>query len=186
LTTNSNLEIASEILAMNSFDAVVYLALAVAIVTGFNAGLLRSLVTILAYLFAMPIAAWIMSQVSPGLNHTSGALFTQTSLLFFAVFLIAGMALGKLARMALDEIIGSEAGLADRLAGAALGAVRTGLVAITLVLIFDQLVPADRQPAYLIGSQLRPLLSMAGQSGFRSLPPEVAAYIDRLKQDRRI
>ena len=52
-------------------------------------------------------------------------------------------------RMALDETIGPEAGIGDRLAGAALGAVRVGLVAITLVLIFDQLVPADRQPAYL-------------------------------------
>ena len=33
---------------MNSFDAVVYLGLVVAVVTGFNAGLLRSAVTILA------------------------------------------------------------------------------------------------------------------------------------------
>jgi membrane protein required for colicin V production len=53
-------------------------------------------------------------------------------------------------------------------------------------LIFDQLVPSDRQPAYLIGSQLRPLLSVAGQRGFRSLPPDVTAYIDRLKKERRI
>ncbi len=171
---------------MNSFDAVVYLALAVAVVTGFNAGLLRSLVTILAYLFAMPIAVWIMSLISTGVSATSDAPLARNSIVFFAIFLVAGMALGKLARMALDETIGSDAGVADRLAGAALGAVRTGLVAITLVLIFDQLVPADRQPAYLRGSQLRPLLSMAGQSGFRSLPPEVAATIDRLKQDRHI
>jgi membrane protein required for colicin V production len=54
------------------------------------------------------------------------------------------------------------------------------------VLIFDQLVPPDRQPAYLTGSQLRPLLSVAGQKGFRSLPPDAVAYIDRLKKDRRI
>lgn len=96
------------------------------------------------------------------------------------------MALGWLARMALDDAIGSETGIGDRLGGAILGAARVGLVAITLVLIFDQLVPADRQPAYLTGSQLRPWLSIAGQKGFRSLPPEVTAYIDRLKRDRRI
>jgi hypothetical protein len=29
-------------------------------------------------------------------------------------------------------------------------------------------------------------LSAAGQRGFRSLPPEVAATIDQLKKDRRI
>jgi membrane protein required for colicin V production len=60
------------------------------------------------------------------------------------------------------------------------------MVATTLVLVFDRIVPPDRQPKFLQGSQLRPLLSLAGQTGFRSLPPEVADMIDRLKQERRI
>jgi membrane protein required for colicin V production len=171
---------------MNIFDAAVTIALIVAFVTGFNAGLLRSAATILAYLIAMPVAVWLMSLLSPKINGADGAPPAQNSLLFFAIFLISGMVLGKLARMALDEAIGSEAGIDDRLAGALLGAVRVGLVAVTLVLIFDQLVPADHQPVYLAGSKLRPWLSAAGQRGFRSLPPDVAAYIDRLKQARQI
>jgi membrane protein required for colicin V production len=171
---------------MNSFDAVVGVALLVAVISGFNAGLLRSAVTILAYLVAMPVAVWAMTMLSPGIGSTFDAPLTQDSLVFFGIFLVSGMVLGKLMRMVLDETIGPHAGLADRLAGAALGAVRVGLVAMTLVLIFDRLVPADRQPAYLAGSQLRPLLSVAGQRGFRSLPPDVAAYIDRLKKDRQI
>ena len=171
---------------MNSFDAVVYLGLLIAVVTGFNAGLLRSAVTILAYLIAMPIAVWTISLISPGIDGNLGQPLAQNSVLFFVVFLICGMVLGKLMRMVLDETMGSEAGIGDRLAGALLGAVRVGLVAITLVLIFDQLVPTDRQPAYLTGSQLRPLLSAAGQRGFKSLPPDVTAYIDRLKRERSI
>jgi membrane protein required for colicin V production len=171
---------------MNGFDAAIYLGLAVAVVTGFNAGLLRSAVTILAYLIAMPIAAWAMSLVSPAIDGKPGVPWAQNSLLFFGIFLAAGIVLGKLMRMALDDTVGSEAGIGDRLAGAALGALRVGLVAITIVLIFDQLAPPDRQPAYLAGSQLRPLLSVAGQRGFNSLPPDVVAYIDRLKKDRRI
>src|SRR5258706_4680745 len=167
---------------MNSFDAVVCVGLVIAVVTGFNAGLLRSAVTILAYLNAMPIAVWIMSLITPQIDGKLASPWAQHSLLFFGIFLIAGMVLGKLMRMALDETIGSEAGIGDRLAGAALGAVRVGLVAITLVLIFDQLVPVGRQPAFLTGSQLRPLLSAAGQKGFRSLPPDLAATIDRLKR----
>jgi len=173
-------------LLMNSFDVVVYAGLAIAVVTGFNAGLLRSAVTILAYLIAMPVAVWAMSLVSPDSTGQPGSLWAQNPLLFFGTFLALGIVLGKLMRMALDEIIGPETGLADRLAGAALGAVRVGLVAVTLVLIFDQLVPLDRQPQYLAGSTLRPLLSAAGQSGFRSLPPDLVATIDRLKRDRRI
>jgi membrane protein required for colicin V production len=168
---------------MNAFDAVVYAGLLVAVITGFNAGLLRSAATILAYLIAMPIAVWAMSLISPQID---GSPLAQNSLLFFGIFLIVGIVLGKLVRMALDEAIGPGAGIGDRLAGAALGAIRVGLVAITLLVIVDQLVPVDRQPAFLTGSQLRPLLSAAGQRGFSTLPPDVAAYIDRLKRDRRI
>jgi membrane protein required for colicin V production len=171
---------------MNIFDIAIIVALIVAVITGFNAGLLRSAVTILAYLFAMPLAVWLMSLLSPASDAATNSPLAQNSLLFFGVFLIAGMALGKMARMAIDETIGSEAGIGDRLAGALLGAARVGLVAIAVVLVFDQLVPADRQPAYLTGSQLRPILSMAGQKGFNSLPPDVTAYIDRLKRDRQI
>jgi len=170
---------------MNSFDIVVYLALAIAVVAGFKAGLLRSAITILAYLVAMPISVWIMSLLAPAIGSVDAPI-TRNSVLFFAIFLVAGMVLGWLARMALDDAIGPETGFGDRLGGAILGAVRVGLVAITLVLIFDQLVPADRQPGYLVGSQLRPWLSMMGQKGFRSLPPEVTAYIDQLRRDRRI
>jgi membrane protein required for colicin V production len=74
----------------------------------------------------------------------------------------------------------------DRLGGAVLGAVRVGLIAITLVLIFDQLLPANQQPEFMAGSKLRPALSAAGQLGVKSLPPELIAAIDRLKKDRHI
>lgn len=171
---------------MNSFDAIVYVGLMVALVTGFRAGLLRSALTILAYLFAMPIAVSVTSMVSPAVAGKLDSPWAQNSVLFFVIFLVIGIVLGKIMRVALDDAIGSETGILDRLAGAALGAVRVGLVAITLVLIFDQLVPPGRQPAFLTGSHLRPLLSIAGQKGFKSLPPDVTAHIDRLKKERRI
>jgi membrane protein required for colicin V production len=171
---------------MNSFDIVVLIGLAVAVVTGFNTGLLRSAVTILAYLFAMPIALWIMTAVAPQLGGQFEQPLSQNWGFFVGVFLAAGMGLGKLARIVLDESIGSEAGIVDRLCGAVLGALRVGLVATSVVLVFDQLIPVGREPAFLKDSQLRPLFSAAGQKGFRSLPPELAATIDRLKRDQRI
>ena len=108
-------------------------------------------------------------------------------MLFFGIFLVAGIVLGKLMRMALDDSIGTEAGIGDRLAGAALGAVRVGLVAITLVLIFDQLVPTG-SPAG-IPDRLAAAAAVVGRPGKRvssrcrrmSRP-----IIDRLKKDRRI
>lgn len=168
---------------MNSFDVVVAAATIAAMIMGFNAGLLRSAVTILAYLIAMPIAVWVTSQLT---RDSSGLALMQNPLPFFGTFLIAGIVLGKLMRMAIDESVGTESGVVDRLGGSVLGAVRVGLVAVSVVVVFDQLIPQDRQPPYLAGSRVRPLFSAAGQMGLRSLPPDLTAYVDRLKKDRRI
>lgn len=170
---------------MNGFDLAVCAALAIAIGMGLRTGLLRSAMTILAYLLAAPIAVWLMPVIAPQLSRDPASTFLQNWMWFFLIFLVVGMALGHLGRLALADTA-TAAGLTDRLGGAALGAIRVGLVATTLVLVFDQLVPANRQPPFLVGSQLRPLFSAAGQMGFKSLPPEAAAAIDRIKRERRI
>jgi membrane protein required for colicin V production len=171
---------------MNSFDVVVSFALIVAIIFGFRAGLLRSLAVILGYLLTMPIAVWTMSLLAPQLDGKLGAPWIQTSLPFFAIFLVTGIVLGKLLQLAVNEMIGSDIGLVDRVAGGALGAARVGFVAITFVLIFDQIVPPNLQPAFLSGSQLRPIFSRIGQTDFRALPPDVTATIDQWKRDRHL
>jgi membrane protein required for colicin V production len=172
--------------SMNSFDLVVYLALMIAVWSGFSTGLLRSAIGILAYLLAMPLAIGAVAAMGPHLDAPPESPMSQNWAQFFAAFLVIGIALNKIGRIMLEEAIGPEAGFGDRLGGAALGALRVGMVAITLVLVFDHVAPRDRQPKFLEGSQLRPLLSLAGQKGFRSLPPDVADMIDRLKQERRI
>lgn len=171
---------------MNSFDVVVCVGLVFAVVTGFNTGLVRSAVTIVAYLFAAPIAMGVMSAVSPPASGNLAAVLAQNVLVFFIIFLLAGMAFGKMARLAVDEAIGSQAGIVDRLCGGMLGAVRVGLIAVTVVLVVDQLLPPRLQPPWLTGSQLRPWLSAAGQKGVKSLPPDVAATLDRLKRNQQI
>jgi membrane protein required for colicin V production len=171
---------------MNGFDAAVYILAIVAVVTGFNVGLLRSMATILGYLSAMPVAMAATSLVSPALAGQAAPPWAQNSLVFVAIFLVSGIVLGALLRMAVSEAVGPSVSLADRAAGAALGGVRVVLVAVTIVLIFDQLIPVERQPAFLTGSRLRPVLSVAGQMGLRSLPAEITAFIDQWKRDQRI
>ena len=94
--------------------------------------------------------------------------------------------LGVILRFAISEVAGANIGIGDRMAGAFFGAVRILLLAVLLVLIFDRIIPADRQPAFLADLKLRPILSMAGQQGLRSPPPEIAETIDRLKKERGI
>lgn len=169
---------------MNPFDAVVTAAVILGAVLGFVSGLVRSLATILAYIIAAPIAVAVAPDVAP-LLRGSRTLSSDTAWLpLFAIFLVIGVVLGALFRYGANEFLGTDPPLIDRVGGALLGAVRMLLVAILIVVIFDRIIPADRQPAYLIGSRLRPYLSAAGQKGSASLPPDAEGYIDRLKRER--
>jgi membrane protein required for colicin V production len=170
---------------MNPFDVTVYVVAIVAMITGFNVGLIRSAATILGYVSAAPIAVAGRSFISPMLADQATPSATQNSVVFFCLFLAIGILLGSLLRLAVDETVGPVRSIADRLAGLALGFVRTGLVAVTVVLVFDRIIPPGRDPSYLVGSKLRPILSQAGQLGLRSLPPETTAYIDRIKNGQR-
>jgi membrane protein required for colicin V production len=110
----------------------------------------------------------------------------QDGLVFAGVFLLAGMALAALLRLAVSAFTGKDIGVLDRMAGAMLGAVRIVLLAVVLVLIFDRIIPPGREPGFFAGSKLRPVLSATGRKGLRSLPPDVVDTIDRLKRERGI
>jgi membrane protein required for colicin V production len=105
-------------------------------------------------------------------------------LVMFVVFIVIGMLLSALLRRVVGVVVGPQVSLPDRIFGAILGAVRIGLLAVFMVLIFDKIIPADRQPAFLADSRLRPILSRAGQAGLKSLPPDVEEFIDHLKRQR--
>lgn len=170
---------------MNTFDLVVCVVALVAMMTGFNVGLIRSAATLLGYVSAAPVAVAGTSYVSPMIAGSAPPSATQTSLVFFCIFLAAGILVGSLLRLAIDETVGPVRSFADRVAGLALGLIRTGLIAVTIVLVFDRIIPPGRDPAYLVGSKLRPILSQAGQRGLKSLPPETTAYIDQIKRGQR-
>jgi membrane protein required for colicin V production len=170
---------------MNIFDAVVYALLIVAIATGYRAGFLRSLATILGYAIALPIAVAGTLYVTPAVSTAATASW-HGSLAFFVNFLLAGLLFGAMMRSAVNAMIGPSVDLPDRLLGSLFGAIRIGLIAVTVVLVFDRIIPPDREPAFLVGSRVRPVLSIAGQHGLKTLPPDVIAYIDQLKQERRL
>ena len=162
---------------MNIFDGAVIGFTLIAIVFGFRSGLLRSLATIIAYLVAAPAAIPITAKLSPLIPQAGNSLY-------FWVVLALGLLLGMLMRSAVSAAFGEEASMTDRVAGALLGALRTGLLAVFMVLIFERIIPPNVQPPWLTQSKLRPYLSEAGQRGLKSLPPDVMEYIDRIKIER--
>jgi membrane protein required for colicin V production len=168
------------------FDATVYLLAALAFALGFNSGLLRSLATILGYLAATAVAVGTAPALSLYLAQRTQMPPSQSPLVFFAILLVGGMLFGALLRRAVGDVAGRQIGFVDRVAGALLGVVRIGLLAVLMVVIFDRIIPPNREPAFLNDSELRPYLSAAGRAGLKSLPPGVVAYIDQLKRERGI
>lgn len=172
-------------LPMNSFDAAIYVLVIVAVIVGFKSGLLRSLATIFGYVAAAPIALVSAPRLVPVLTGLFHMPF-QTWVVFCGLFVVTGFVVGVLLRTAVSAIVGPTVSIPDRIAGSVLGAVRIGLLAVLLVVIFDRIIPLNRQPPFLADSRLRPILSRAGQQGLKSLPPDVADFIDQLKRQRGI
>ena len=166
---------------MNPFDAVIYIGLVFAIVAGFKTGLIRSALTILAYMVAMPIAIWAMSMSPPRTARSSLAVRAE----WIAVLRRLSVRRHRARKAGADGARrchrhrrpgrGSprrrHAGRGPRWPGR--GHDRAGVRTAGAV--------ASHQPPCLAGSQLRPLFSAAGQKGFNSLPPDLAATIDRLR-----
>jgi membrane protein required for colicin V production len=171
---------------MNSFDAAVLAVVVMLAILGFRAGLLRSLADILGFVIAAPLAVALTPYFSSiaGSAAAAGSPMGNSSLVFFGVFLIGGLLLAQLMRLMIAGLVGDDIHLFDRFCGLLLGAARALLVALTIVLIFDQIIPSGRDPEFLKDSKVRPWLSVAAQRGLRSLPPETTAYIDRLKRER--
>jgi len=168
------------LMQMNPFDAAVLAVGVVAVVMGFAAGLLRSLATILGYVCAAPLSVAVAPAAMRLLDLAAAQLWWVVAGLFIA----GGALFAVLLRAAVSELAGEHIGIVDRLAGALLGAARIFLLAVLMVLVFDRLIPAGREPAFLVGSKLRPYLSAAAARGLKSLPPDVADYIDRVKRER--
>jgi membrane protein required for colicin V production len=171
---------------MNTFDAAVVAVVIIFALLGFRAGLLRSLADILGFVIAAPLAVALAPHfgAAAGPATTAGSPWGNNSLVFFGLFLIGGLLLAQLMRQTIAGLVGDEIHLLDRFAGLLLGAVRALLIALTIVLIFDRIIPSGRDPEFLKGSKTRPWLSLAAQRGLRALPPETANYIDRLKRER--
>src|ERR1019366_4453027 len=172
--------------SINPFDGAIYLYLFAAVVMGFMTGMLRSLATIFGYAAAMGLAVALAPRLTSILNEQLKLPPTQPWLVFAGIFVVTGILLGALLRHSVNQMVGPNVSIPDRVAGALLGAARVVLRAVLIVPVFDRIIPPGREPGFLKGLQWRPALSRAGQQGLRSLPPEVEEYIDRLKRERGI
>jgi membrane protein required for colicin V production len=168
----------------NPFDLALLGFTVVAVVTGFSAGLLRSLATILAYVIAAPVAVAVSPAVTAWAVQQNLLSPDKSVFVALGLVLVVGMLLGALMRGAVGSATGGHTVFIDRVLGALLGGVRIALLAIVLVLVFERIIPSGQEPEWIAQSQARPYLSAAGAAGLRALPPQVIDYIDKLKKER--
>ena len=128
--------------SVNTFDAAVVGIMIVAVVMGFRSGLLRALATILGYLCGAAVAVGAAPAVTRIVTEQLHVAPLPDGAVFAGLFIAAGMILAALMRLVVGELTGKDIGVADRMAGAMLGAVRIVLLAIVLVLVFDRIIPA--------------------------------------------
>ena len=152
---------------------------------GFMTGLLRTLATIIVYICGAGIAVAAPPKTVSLLANYPRIPTPQTWIVVVVSFIVAGVLISALLRLIVSGMTGRNISVPDRIAGAALGGVRFAMLAIMLVLVFDRMMPPGREPAFLRGSQWRPVLSSAA-NGIQSLPPEAEDYLDRLKRQRRL
>ena len=136
----------SNFISTNPFDLAIYVCLFVAVVMGFMTGLLRSLATIIGYIGGMGVAVAAGPRVTPLLTTYLKMPTPQTWIVFVAILLRPAQD-STLLRLAVSEMIGPNVSVPDRIAGAALGALRIALLAVLLVLVFDRIIPPGREPA---------------------------------------
>lgn len=171
---------------MNPFDAAVLGLTLIAIATGFSAGLLRGLATILAYVVAAPVALAAAPTVTAMLTERGllpiEGVPNSVSYVPLVLVIVIAVILGALMRGAVGATAG-RMGIIDRMLGAVLGVLRIGFLAVLLVMIFERIIPPGNEPSWFKESQLRPYLSAAGTLGLRALPPQIAGMIDRFKRE---
>ena len=169
--------------AMNPFDAVVTAAVILGVVLGFMSGCCAAWRQSLAISSPRRLPLRLRPRIVPlrrATRHCPGQCVAA------AVSISrAGVDLGALFRNGVDEFIDAMSALFDRVAGAVLGAVRILLVAVLIVVVFDRIIPADRQPPFCSARSCGPICQRAGQKGLQShCRPTSTRYIDRLKRER--
>jgi membrane protein required for colicin V production len=179
---------------INTFDAAIYIFLFLAVVMGFMTGLLRSLATIFGYVATMGIVVALAPQLAPLLSAQFRLSPAQAWIALGIIFVLAGIALGALLRVFVNEMVGPNVSIPDRVAGAMLGAVRVILVAVAGPGVRPHHPAGPRAgvperlamaPGAVAGRPERPALAAAGGRGLHRSPEKTAESVKRGGHARR-
>jgi membrane protein required for colicin V production len=159
-------------------DAVIVLALLFFIVTAFNAGFIRELISTAATVGGLITAGLLYDDVADALLSGIDNPRTESVLGFLLIFVgitVAGQLLAALVHPAVTIL---QLGMADQLLGAAFGALK-GVIIIEALLILLVTYPRYDSRDYIQDSQFAQLMLDVSTPILTILPDEFEAAVDQ-------
>ena len=165
---------------MTVFDLIALLILAASAALGYVRGGAREIVTVIAFIIAVLLAAVSLRITGPIARHVIHIGFLANSVAVLVVFAIVYGGLWLAGRKLVQRIPGADAGSrADQILGAGFGLVR-GIVALgVLYLLFTVATPPERTPHWVKHAALYPLSHAAGRM-LIALGPEGSAVAHKV------
>ena len=155
---------------MTKFDIAVLAIFAVSALIGLARGATRELTTLFAFVASAVFALLALRFTGPIARHAihatwlaDGAAVLGMFILLYICFRTVG---GALTRGVRSTVLSGP----DRVAGAAVGAVRAWVVVGALALLLDAVTPIERMPPWITGARTYPLVTAAAGS-LRALAP---------------
>lgn len=160
---------------MNSFDYVLLAVLGLTSVLGFARGLMKELMSLVAYVAASMAAIWWGPQTSGWLENLIATPLLRTAVGHIATFFVALLGVGLL-NMALNALIEHTGlGSADHSLGALFGLAKGSVIVLGVILVagYTQLpVEPWWQQSTLANTATNVIIGIKSY-----LPPDVAAWL---------
>ena len=120
----------------------------------------------------------LMPYLTPYIHKDALAIAAAVAIIFFATLILVSIVTVRLS----DAILDSKVGPLDRTLGFFFGAIRGFALGVIAFMLFNYLVPTQKQPPWVASAKTRPVLQNAGDELVALLPDNLASSIFRAIQ----
>ena len=149
---------------MSRFDVAVLAIFGLSALVGLARGATRELTTMFALFASAALAFLALRFTGPIARHAVHATWLGNAAAFIGVFIVLyfgfRMIGGAMTRGVRSTVLSGP----DRVAGAAVGAVRAWVLVGALALLLDAVTPIERMPPWITGARTYPLVTAAAGS----------------------
>ncbi len=160
---------------MTKFDYAVLAVFGLSALIGLARGATRELTTIFAFVVSALLSWFGLRFTGPLVHHVIHAHWLADAAAVIGVFIVLYILLRTVGGILTRGVRSTVLSGPDRVAGAAIGAVRGWIVVGVLALLLDAVTPIARMPTWITGARTYPLVIGAATS-LRALAPKTLSF----------